>query len=635
MSQEFPLPDEQDFLAMTEQLPHPKEKIPSPRPKKSFRNFLSGAAFVTTLLSGSPFASAQSSLPIVQQEEQQFTLNGKRVAPSDLGLRLNSHYQPFPVMDSDGKIYSAFASLSTENGETKQGFLITDQNSSIVQDPEAYRRAAFTARYAKMARDGLPQELRARASDYRRILDQTELADFTINVGTEVTQHLFGLLFYYGTGEGKQAAEEAKKLGEEALKKLEKEQLKEIRKNVSDDLRKEIAVELFKRAQMVKAENPQIDSDEAFTRVMRKMLRDSAQELEQVAGRLEALNYPSVGSARYSDIVPISQGIIENLSRGYAIPFALSKFYAGDSGWDTAKNFLVRHVISPALEAGVDIVDITTVIDIESLIKTFPPAMEEFTRRVAFMRGLIEDRFGESERAIDLFKEYSKKEAENVFRQRLKGAGAEGFLEAYRSLRAAALRDSSTIQDKINYVFFLTGLLNSLSLRDVLSPEDWERSAEIQKEFLFLPPEEFVRKYDRLARRMIQEPENRKYAAAFASVAGLLEPFVRQATQPPPGTVYHPPAGQPFDSSQMMGLYDQWVSRAESELSHYQNFLDQNRGSMDPSQASGLEETLRRNRSRISTLKTYRPLFQSGLSSGSRQAVLLYLQQMMGDLGYR
>jgi len=179
--------------------------------------------------------------------------------------------------------------------------------------------------------------------------------------------------------------------------------------------------------------------------------------------------------------------------------------------------------------------------------------------------------------------------------------------EEYTRLRDLALGGS--VQDKINYVLFLAELSSKQPME--IGQEDWREAWEIQREFSGMPPEEFVREYDRLARGILLGCGN---PLAFASVTNLLLPALYQAG---PETLQP----LPFDSGLYRHAYSMFIENSEKFLT----YLD--------SVASTPEERgmVSRARGNLNLLKGYGHVL-SNPTGAQIQIIHYYMEKFAGEL---
>ena len=327
-------------------------------------------------------------------DDKSFLINNQEKQLSDLDLfPASSFKETFKIADIDNKIYIAYPIEFDRNGNRVRSFLIADEKDCVLLDEKKYLRVLMVARYGRMAHYFLPQHLRERAEYSQKILDQTELANSVIEIGTEMTEFLFGLLIDHGTGEGKRLTDEARKMGEDYLEAFYKEQVRKIGREAAGKLARESLTVFFEKALNLSDKNPEIKTDKAFNQIMREMLRESTKRLRTAAGILEALFLNSDGMVHYNSLKQTSETLLNDRSVSYAIPFTLEKFYAGDSHVDTIKNYGLRHVLTPAINAITNRVGLED--NIEEILKTFPSAMEEFVSRTNQMRRILGEMFSD------------------------------------------------------------------------------------------------------------------------------------------------------------------------------------------------------------------------------------------------
>lgn len=527
------------------------------------------------------------------QEKQEFLLNKKKVDAVQLELSIQ---EPIHLRDQHNMFYDAYPS--------EGGYIITDNEGNIILDREIYTPLAKAAHYGDLVKEGLPEELRATAKGYRRILRETDLPQFIMNVGTDMTESLFGLLLHYGVGEGKKALNAAKTISDEEFRRVQKKQVEELKETVKDDLRVAFATEVMQNATPYLGEP--IDSDELFTRVMRDMLENAAMKIESAAGSGEVLR--GYGTFPLVITEPLSKEMIENISTGYAIPFAFSAFYG--KGWDQAKNFLIRHVLRPAADAVLAGSSLEEVIDTQEMLKTYPPALEEFLARKQWMQGYLKERFEKvDEGALDSLRKKAKVQAEDDLGEKFRERGVEEYFSAYKRMRSDALHGDKNSQ--MLFALFLTDILLPLSP----SESNVSGVAEQAGRYASLSMGEFVREYDKAFRQYMG---SRKQWYKVAAASWVSMHFQYQTTIPS-----FAPFSQPSFSTASQGwsqLYNQALQNANS----YLTLIEQTQG---PS-----EETRRRRRD-METIQSYHSVFQGGsLSPAQRQNLEFLFSQYIEDL---
>ncbi|MBL7160643.1 MAG: hypothetical protein ISS93_02190 [Candidatus Aenigmarchaeota archaeon] len=481
-------------------------------------------------------------------------------------------------------------------------WLITDQQGNTVLDPETVHRAALTAKYTENRKE-LSESVYTRAQMYSSILSQTASKELALDVARNVSKDLYSQLL--GGVLGKAGAP------------IVLEQVPSL-KGPLMELTKEVALDILGtklKKVMVGKDLKNIDSSQVFKEAMYDTIKESVQEMKSLQRELRKK------PRSFAKAKDMSDRLIRAETQARAAIAGLINYYGSDMS-QGAWNFFLEQVVQPAAEG-------TTGLPIEGFLNIHGPALEEYFREVAVSSKRFENIYGmESiekgeELVLNTLRKTAIQRAEQEFKSRLGEIGFKDFYPLYKSLRKAAFRGG--IEEKINYVFFLTDLLSATYPIEI--PRDqWEEAARVQRKLAPLPPKKFIREYDRLARRALLNPGKNKYAIAALSAANLILPYVQHSEYVPQNPVTQKSGGrarQPFDRSAFHRMYLEGIAQAEKYIS----FLE---GQDISPERRGRVQNKRRD---LEKLKRYYKVFHGGsITPTQKQALQFMFRQYATDL---
>lgn len=469
-------------------------------------------------------------------------------------------------------------------------WLVLEGNGDPVLDENLAERVGYAANLSRRAGE-LARQLGEEAGRYRDLRAQAAVPEAVLLVARPVSSGLYAILGLKAAGIP--AAEGALDMARGAAES--------------------IALEALDTHLKARARDPEAaGSAQVFRLAMYGLLEEAEGELRAAARELESLERPTVGAAERA-----GRKIVRAKTKAHAALMGLLTYF-GNEPSQGAWNFFLEQVAQPAVGAAGA--------DLEGFVRIHGEALGAWRDDVRAAGALFEGVYGKKgtekgqELVLGIVQGIEVERAEQAFREKLGGGFGEVW-ETYRQLRKAALAEGSGIEEKKRYVFFLTGLLSS-AYSLAVPVEGWEEALETRRRLAPLPPEEFVREYDRLAREAILQPGK---GAAFAGAANLILPYLERPTVERPSQLFSAAERQPlsFDAEGFHRLYRESLEMAERHIAGLEG------AELSPGQRARLEEDKRV----VEKLRTYERVFQGGELSGTDQLTLqLLFRHYMGRL---